>query len=114
MEWRISIDKWKIMRIIRAAVIACPSPTDSELLEPQHIHHPNRGQRRPVEIGPLSHARADQQSAIAAPTNTELRTTRVFLRNQVFRRSDEIIKDVLLDVFFARLMPFLAVLTSTA
>src|SRR5205085_11937719 len=114
MERRISIDKGKIMRIIRAAVVTRPGPTYGKLLEPQHIHYADGRQRRPIQIGPLSHGCADQQSAIAATTSAELWPARVLLLDQVFRRRDEIIKDVLLDVFFAGLMPFLPILTSTA
>ena len=102
------------MRIIRAAVITRPSPTNRELLEPQHIHYPDGRQRRPVEIGPLSHAHADQQSAIAATTNAELWLTCVLLRNQVFGGGDEIIEDILFDVFLTRFMPLLAVFASPA
>ena len=53
VERRILVDGREFLRVIGRAVIRGPGPADRELLEAQHVHHADRGQRRAPKIGPL-------------------------------------------------------------
>ncbi len=62
----------------------------------QHVEHPDTGEGGGKELGSLGHAGTDEQAAVAPAIDRELAGRGVALCNQVFRRGDEIIEDILL------------------
>src|SRR5213082_2969402 len=53
MQRRIFIDRGELVLVFRGAVIRGPRPTDSELLEPEHVHHADARQSSSPEFRPL-------------------------------------------------------------
>src|SRR5258706_211610 len=93
----------------RQPEIAHPGPADRKLVEAEHIHPPNRRQRSAVQIRPLRETGANQQAAVAAAGDGELRGGRIFVLDEPLGRADKIIKHILLFELHSRLMPILTV-----
>ena len=60
--------------VVGRAVVVDPGPADRELVEPEHVHHarPPAG-LAPKRFGPLGQAGADQQAAVRAARDRQLR-----------------------------------------
>src|SRR5262249_33457601 len=67
-----------------------------EFVKAQHVHYANGRQRGAEQIGSLREASADEQSAVAAAADGQLRRRRIFIGDQPFGGGDEIVKHVLL------------------
>lgn len=100
--------------VLAAAVVAGPSPTDGEFVEAEHVHHADGGQGGSVELGPLGHAGADEEAAIAASADGEAVGRGVLVGDEPFGRPDKVVEDVLLLQFGAGFVPGFAVLAPTA
>ena len=111
---RIGVQGLELFGVLRGAVVRRPGPPDRELVESQHVHHPDGRQAGCEQVGPLRHARPDQQPAVAAAVDGKFFLGGVLLVDQPLRRSDEVIKDILLVQLLAGIMPFLAVLPTAA
>src|SRR5262249_10565811 len=86
-----------------------PEAAGGELLEAEHVHDADRRQAGAEQVRPLRHDRADQQAAVAAALDGQLVGARVALLDEVLRRGDEVVEDVLLLQLGARLVPLPAV-----
>jgi hypothetical protein len=111
---RVLDQRLEAFRRVRVAVLLLPGDADGELVEAQHIQHADPRDRGAEEIGPLGQTRADEQAAVAAPHNRELRCRRVLLGDQILRRGDEVVEHVLLVRQPARVIPRPPVLATAA
>ena len=80
----------------RRAVVVDPVAAGGELVEAQHVHHADGRQAGAEQVGPLRHARADEQAAVAAALDGQLVGLRVLVGDQPLGRGDEVVEDVLL------------------
>ena len=60
------MERLELVRVVARPVVGDPVPADRELVEPQHVHDADRGDRHAEQVGPLLHHRADQQAAVGA------------------------------------------------
>ena len=111
---RVGIERFEFRGVLRRAIVADPSPSYRELVKSKHVQNSHRRQTSPKEIRPLRHARADKQPAVAGPVNRQLLRARVFVRDQPFRGSDEVVEHILLFGLHPCLMPLLAILPAPA
>ena len=100
------------LRVVRASVIRGPGPSDREFVEPEHVHHPDRGERRPEELGLLVQHRADEQPAVRAAGDGEAGRLGDRVVDQELGGGDEVVEDVLLVLQHSRPVPALAVLAA--
>ena len=111
---RICQQGFEILGVVRRAVIRSPGPADGPLVEAQHIQHAHRGDHRAKQVGALGQAGAGQQPAVGAAFDRQARGARIAVCDQPFARGDKVIKDVLLVVQFAGVVPGFAVLAPAA
>ena len=86
LQRRVLDQERELRRVRRRAVLGDPGAAAGELVVAQHVHHADRGQRHREEIRPLLHHRADQQPAVRAAHDAELRRRGVLLLDQVLGR----------------------------
>ncbi len=66
MQRRVLVNRGKLSRILRRrTILLLPRPPDRELVETQHIHHPDMRHNRPKKVRPLQLAGRHQQPPIA-------------------------------------------------
>ena len=82
-------------------------------MKAQHVHDTHGRKGDPVELRPLGHTGAYKQPAVGCAGNGQFIRGGVFLLDQVFGGSDEVIKDVLLFLQHPGLVPSLAVFTAS-
>ncbi len=111
---RIGAERLEFVRLVGRAVIRRPRPAAGELGKAEHVHDAHGRQRRAEQFRPLSHARADEQAAVAAARDGELAGLGVMIRDQPLRRGDEIVEHVLFFQYRAGLVPLLAVFAAAA
>src|SRR5690606_34108502 len=80
----------------------------------QHVQYPNGREGHRTEVGPLRHDRTHKQAAVASTLDPQAVLAGPLLGYEVFRRSDEVVEDVLLLLLHPGLMPFLAILPTAA
>src|SRR5580658_3436643 len=73
VQWRIRIQRLELLRIVRRPVIRSPRPPNRELVKAQHVHHAHSGQSRAEKVRTLRLASSNQQPAVAASRNRQLR-----------------------------------------
>ena len=60
MNRRVAIQEGELADAVGRSVFRHPRPADRELVEAQHVHHPDGRQRGAEQLGPLIEHRADQ------------------------------------------------------
>ena len=115
MERRISEQILEhLFGIFARSVVDSPRPADREFVIAEHVENADLRDRGGEKVGPLRERRADEQTAVRAAVDRERLFRRVAFLNKEFRRGNEVVKDVLLLQFRARLVPFFAVLSAAA
>jgi hypothetical protein len=114
MEWGVSEQMGKILAIFRRAILGCPGPTNGEFVEAEHVHDTAGRECGGEEAGALSHAGADQETAVATAADGEGGVTGVVVEYEPFSGGDEIVEGVLFIVFHSGLVPGLAIFAAAA
>jgi len=83
-------------------------------MEPEHVHDADRRESHPEEVRTLGHDGADEQSAVRAALDRQPVLRGVPFADQVLRRGDEIVENILLVEEHARPVPGFSVLPSPA
>ena len=81
----------ELLGVVGRAVIVDPEAAGRELVEAEHVHDADRGQAGAEQVGPFAHDGADEQPAVAAALNGQLRGLRVFLGDEILGRGDEVL-----------------------
>ena len=83
---RVGVLRAELRLVLAQAVVAGPLPgVRARRVIAQHVEHADRRQRSAEQIRPLRQHCADQQPAVAAAADRELRRRRVLLRRSAIR-----------------------------
>ena len=105
MHRRIGHQRLELLRVIAATIFRGPGVPDGEAMKTKHIHHTDPWHGGGKKIGPLTHHRTHQQTAVASAVNPKLLGTRIIVIDQPLRCRNEIIKNILLLVEHSCFMP---------
>ena len=83
-------------------------------MKAQHIQYANVHQRRATQIRSLRQNRADEQSAVRRAVDSKPVFSGVVVVDQPLGGGDEVVENVLLIRFAARLVPLATVLATAA
>ena len=72
VDRRVPIEERELAHTVSGAVFRDPGPADREFVEAQHVHHADRGQGSPKQVGPLVQDGADQQPAVRAAADCQV------------------------------------------
>ena len=109
-----SSDECPLLGLVGVAVLAHPTRTGQQRVEPPHVEQGHLADDRPEEIGPQAVHVAHQEAAVAAPHDAQVRRRRDLPRHEILGDRDEILvgsRPLLLE---GRLMPAGTKLTATA
>src|SRR5207244_7894057 len=101
VQWRVFVERFEFLRVFARAVIRSPGPTDGEFLKAEHVEHADNGQRCTPQVRALRQTSADEQTAVAATVDRQLRPRRVMSRDEPFTCGAETIT----DSWFAQFSP---------
>src|SRR5207245_11571729 len=104
----ILVEIRELFEIVSASVLGNPVRTLHELLIPQHIQKGIDAYDRAEEVRPLGHGSANEQAAVAAARDGQLRNVCVLVGGEVFRCRDEIVENSLFFFEHSCAVPFLA------
>src|SRR5260370_10840516 len=108
----IGIKKFELIGVFRAAVFGYPIGAFEKFLVTQHVQERIGTHYRAEKLWALSDRRAHQKSAVTSTQNGEFGSSRVFLRNQIFRGRKKIIEYGLLLFKHSSVVPRFAELAS--
>ena len=111
---RIRIKRLELFRILHRAEFCDIERAIRRKLDPQHVVNAHLRNDRSHQIGMLRDHRAHQKAAIASALDRKFLRSRVFLLDQVFACSGEIIEHVLLFCEIAGLVPAFTELPAAA
>src|SRR5882762_2744617 len=114
MIGRVFVQISELIEILGGSVLRDPVRPLEEFLITQHIQERITADDRLKQVGALRHCGSDQQSAIAGAINRQLGGSRVFAGDQVFGRSDKIVKNSLLFSEHPGAVPILAEFATAA
>ena len=110
---RIGAQRSELLCVLREPVVGGPLPRiRAGCVITQHVENTDRWQCSGKQIRSLQQRGSDQQPPVAAPRDRKVRRRGDLLGNEIFRRCDEIIENVLLARFRARFVPGVAILTA--
>ena len=93
---RVGIERLELRRVLRRAVVALPTGALSEAVEAQHVEHADLRHGGAEQVRSLRQTRADQQPAVGAAEDRQVRHGGVVVRDQPVGRGDEVIEHHLL------------------
>jgi hypothetical protein len=111
---RIAQEVTEICFLCRRSKLVYPCFPARELVEAEHIHDTDLGQRSSEQIRSLINHCADQESAIRSALNRQAVLWRDSLRLKILARRDEIVEDVLLVLTTTCFVPCPAIFGATA
>src|SRR5581483_3929391 len=109
---RIGIEILKLLGVVSGPIFGYPVLRHQELLIAKHIQQRVAAGCRAEEVGTLRESRAYEQPAITCPLDGKPRGIGVAIFDKPLRRSDKIVKDILLFREHAGLMPLLPEFTA--
>ena len=104
----------KLVGVIGRAVFGGPPLADQEILETDHIEQGKAAPDGAEHFRMLGHSGAHEKAAVGASTNREVVNRGVFFIDQILGRGEEVVEDVLLVLEHSGLVPFFAVLATSA
>ncbi len=114
VERRVGQEGAELVRVVGRAVVAGPCPPDREAMEPEHVHHPDLGDRRTEQLGVLGDAGTDKEPAVRPPTDANAVSAGPVRCGEPSRDGGEVVEDVLLVGEAAGIVPLAAVLPAAA
>ena len=110
VERRVGVEILELVLVgFGAAVLRYPVAADGELVVPEHVGNGDLADNGAEEPGPLEHTGGNEQPAVTPASYGKLFGAGVLVCDEAFGGGDEVVKDVLLFVEHAGLVPGLAV-----